>query len=43
MTIGLTAITPDIGVDMTGVNLEDAAEDPGFLRVLRAALEEHLQ
>jgi len=42
VTIGLSAMTPDIGVDMTGVNLEDAAKDPGFLRALRAALEEHL-
>jgi taurine dioxygenase len=42
VTIQLTALTPDIGVDMTGVDLEQVAQDPAFLRVLRRALEQHL-
>jgi taurine dioxygenase len=42
MTIEITALTPDIGVDFSGVNLEQDAYDPGFVDELRRALNEHL-
>ncbi|WP_322754110.1 TauD/TfdA family dioxygenase [Frankia sp. Cas3] len=42
MTIKATALTPDIGVDLAGVELEKDAYDRHFIDQLRTALNEHL-
>ncbi|SNQ48359.1 putative Taurine dioxygenase [Frankia canadensis] len=41
MTITITSLDAEFGVDITGVDLEKAAYDHGFLVQLRAALDEH--